>query len=340
MLKAEANTFSSAIANRWGDPESALESSRLELLTSAYLAHNGEYYEPHLPFDGLARLRRINPHHSPLPEFVASQVVRYIKPHPMISRSDLKRQQIDFETTGNGFFRRITTRSGALEKLIYQPTINTRVAADVVNHGFLNPMTLQWTPFRHGEIIHHKQFETLQQIYGTPYWIGAMQSILLGEDVRIFPRLFFKNGGSTGDLIVTSGLYPNEQKGVENTVSSIKGAGRFMRLIFQFARGKIDDMIKVIPYSTGSDKIDYSKLASLSSDDVLDAWMIRGELVSMTPNTPSGSGDIEKLKRLWHEGGIIPRQQALEDLLNPHLPDDCPLEFYSYDEINKTQYSV
>lgn len=332
---AVEGAFSSMIANRWGDPESALEASRLELIHSSTLAHNGQYYEPALPFEGLARLRRINPHHSPLPEFVASWVVRYLKPHPNIKRADLKKMLIDHETMANGFLRVVRNGVGGANRLVYQPTINTRLAADAVNYGYLKPLSFEFVPFNPGEIIHHKTHDSLQQIYGTPYWIGAMQSIMLGEDVRVFPRLFFKNGGSTGDMVITSGLFASEQKGVDNILGGIKGAGRFLRLVLQFSRGKIDEMIKVIPYSTGSDKIDFSKLANLSSDDVLDAWGIRAELVGMTPDTPGGSGDMDKIKRLFHEGGIIPRQQALQDLLNDILP--TPLEFYTYDDLNETQ---
>lgn len=322
--------FSASVVNKWGDPESALEANRMELIYGSQLAHNGQYYEPSLPFEGLARLRRINPHHSPLPEFVASWVVRYLKPNDLISRADLKRMLIDYETMANGFLRVINDGNGQPKRLVYQPAINTRRAADQISYGYIHPETQQWVPFAPKEIIHHRQHDSLQQIYGVPYWIGAMQSIMLGEDVRIFPRLFFNNGGSTGDLVITSGLFSGEQKGVEDTLEKTKGSGRFKRMLFQFARGKIDEMIKVIPYSTGSDKIDFTKLANLSSDDVLDAWGIRAELVGMTPDTPGGSGDLDKLKQMWHEGGIIPRQQALQDLFNEHLSDMPPLSFYDF----------
>lgn len=324
--------FSASVVNKWGDPESALEANRMELTERSQLAHNGEYYEPSLPFDGLARLRRINPHHAPLPEFVASWVVRYLKPHPMITRSTLKKMLIDYETTANGFLKVVCDGWKKPHHLEYQPTIITRKAADAVTFGYLKPESREFIKYKQGEIIHHAQHETIQQIYGVPYWIGAMQSIMLGEDVRIFPRLFFNNGGSTGDLVITSGLFSGEQKGVEDTLEKTKGSGRFKRMLFQFARGKIDEMIKVIPYSTGSDKIDFSKLANLSSDDVLDAWGIRAELVGMTPDTPGGSGDLDKLKQMWHEGGIIPRQQALQDLFEEYLPSLPRLEFYSFDE--------
>ena len=328
------STFRAFVANKWGDPESAIEASRLELFTGSTLTHNGQYYEPPIPFEFLARLRRVNPHHSPLPEWVAGQVVRYLKPHPMIKRAELRRMLIDFETTGNGFLKRFTDNAGRTTRLMYQPTINTRRAADPMRYGFITPNSREYVLFQFIDIVHFMQHDTVQQIYGMPYWLGAMQSILLGEDTRLFPRLFFKNGGSTGDMIVTSGLAPKEQEGFEDTVSKVKRSGRFLRMVFQFARGKIDDIIKVIPYSTGSDKIDFSKLANLSSDDILDAWGIRKELVGMTPDTPGGSGDLDKLNRAWYESGIIPRQQALQDLLEEFLPTGKNIEFYNYDDVN------
>lgn len=329
--------FSATVSNRWGDPETALDASRMELLYGATLVNNGQYYEPSLPFEGLARLRRVNPHHSPLPEFVASWVVRYLKPHPLIKRAELKKMLIDLETMANGFLLRLTNAAGKTTELLYQPTINTRRAADPTRYGFLTPNSREFVLFYGLDVVHVMQHDSLQQVYGVPYWIGAMQSVLLGEDVRVFPRLFFKNGGSTGDMIVTSGLFPTEQEGVSKVVGNIKGAGRFLRMLFQFSRGKIDEMIKVIPYSTGAEKIDYSKLATLSSDDVLDAWGIRAELVGMTPDTPGGSGDMDKLKQMFHESAIIPRQQALQDALAPYLPDSQPLVFYTFEEMQVAQ---
>ncbi len=334
------STFSAFIANRWGDPESALEASRLELMMGSTLTHNGQYYDPPIPFELLARLRRVNPHHSPLPEWVAGQVVRYMKPHPMIKRADLRRMLIDYETTGNGFLKRITDGAGRTLRLTYQPSINTRRAADPTRYGFITPNSREYKLFVAVEIIHHMQHDSVQQIYGIPAWLGALQSILLGEDTRIFPRLFFKNGGSTGDMVLTSGLTPKEQEVFESTVEAVKGAGRFLRMVFQFARGKIDEMVKVIPYSTGSDKIDFSKLANLSSDDILDAWGIRKELVGMTPDTPGGSGDLDKIKAAWYESGIVPRQQALQDLLEPYLPQGQNIDFYTFAEINNGDKSV
>lgn len=330
-------SFSATVANRWGDPESALEQSRYELLTGSTLAHNGQYYEPIIPFEYLSRLRRINPHHSPLPAWVAGQVLQYIKPHPLIKRAELRKMWIDLETTANGFLKVIREPNHrTIIRIDYQPTINTRRAADPSRYGFITPNSREFVLIDWVDILHLMQHDTAQQVYGVPYWIGAMQSILMGEDVRVFPRLFFKNGGSTGDIIATTGLTEKEQKLVEDVTGGVNGLKRFKRIILQFAKGKIDDVLKIIPYSTGSEKIDFSKLANLSSDDVLDSWGIRSELVGMTPDTPGGSGDLSKLDFAWYKSGILPRLQALEDLLMDVLPPDKPLEFYTYAELNPT----
>ena len=327
--------FKASIVNQWGDPESALESSRRELFFNASLAHNGEYYEPSIPFKFLAQLRRINPHHSPLPEWVAGQVVRYYKPSNILTRTDLKRTLVDLETTANGFLRKIYNKAGQVSRLVYQPTINTRLAADGNHYGYIDSTNHTFKKFNEGEVIHLQQHDSLQQIYGVPYWIGALQSILLGENVRIFPRLFFENGGSTGDIVATSGLNTIEQEALEKTLKGIKGNGRFKRVTLQFKSGKISEILNVIPYSTGSDKIDFSKLANLSSDDILDAWGIRKELLGMTPDAYGGSGDLEKIERAWHKSGIIQRQQAIEDAINPALSSSTPVQFYTFKELNE-----
>lgn len=320
------------VLNQFGDPETALNKERHELLHTIKQGDNGDYYIPAIPMSGYAKLLRVNPHHGSLPSYKARLMAKYLVPNDIISRKTLIQCVTDGESSGNGYFIKRKIRAGQIHRLDYLPMINTRRMIESDRYcTLLNTQhDREFIPFEKGEVIHIMQHDPYQQIYGTPYWFGAFQSILLGEDVRIFPRLFFKNGGSTGDILATAGLSTKEQDIVDEIIGRVKGGGRFNRVLLQFPRGEIDKIIKTIPYSTGSDKIDFSKLAGLSKTDVLEAWRMPPELAGMMPEGPGASRDLEKIREMYHEDEIVPLQQQYADAINEHLPRKKWIKFEPY----------
>lgn len=322
-------SVSISVTNQFGDPESALAKERYEFGFTAGLLDNGDYYQPPIPFSGLVKLLRVNPHHGGLPSFRARQAVKYMIDNPLISRQTLTRAIMDDQCSGNGFFQIVRNQAKQVSRIEYVPMVRTRRAKEPNRYGYLTAER-EFKLYKPGEILHVMQHDPAQQIYGMPHWIGAMQSILLGEDVRVFPRLFFKNGGSTGDVLATSGLGSKDQQAVESKFDAVKGSGRWKRIVLQFARGKIDDMIKTIPYSTGGDKIDYSKLAAMTATDIMEAWQIDPSLAGMRAETPGGNGDLDKIKLTDHENQTLPLQQRFADALNEVLPAAHKLQFRDY----------
>ena len=321
----------------FGKPDSALAPNPARELVSIGL-YGDEYYRPTIPFESLAMLGRTHPQHSPLPKFTAEWVVKYLKPHPLVKREVLKRGVQEDAAMGNAFFRLERNRTNGVVGVGHSPTLNTRRMIEPDRYGWLYRLTGEFEPYQTGEIVHVMQYEPMQSIYGVPYWIGALQSILLGEDVRLFPRRFFANGAHTGKGIFTAGLNKDDRKLVNEQLGKTKGSGNFRSVVLHLPKissgGKVEDIIKVVSFDADqAAKIDYTKLADLSSDDVLEAWGYRPEVVGQTPNAVGGTGDLDKLVRMTHESIIVPIQQRFADALNEHLPVRYPLEFFSFDEL-------
>lgn len=322
----------------FGKPESALAPNPARDLVSI-LSYNGEgYYRPSIPFEMLAMLGRTHPQHSPLPKFTAEWVVKYLKPNPIVRREILKRAVQEDAAMGNAFFRMERNRENAVIGVGHSPTINTRRMKEYDRYGWLDRLTGQFEPYKTGEIVHVMQYEPIQNIYGVPYWIGALQSIFLGEDVRLFPRRFFGNGAHTGKGIFTTGLGKADRKLINDQLAKTKGSGNFRSVVIHLPKvhnGNVDDIIKVVSFDADqAAKIDYTKLADLSSDDVLEAWGYRPEVVGQTPAAVGGTGDLDKLVRMTHQSIIVPIQQRFAEALNEHLPSRYPLDFYSFDELS------
>lgn len=323
----------------FGKPDSALAPNPARELVSILSYDGDEYYRPSIPFELLAMLGRTHPQHSPLPKFTAEWVVKYMKPHPLLRREILKRAVQEDASMGNAFFRIERNSNNGVVGVGHSPTINTRRMKEDDRYGWLDRKSGKFEPYKKGEIVHVMQYEPIQNIYGMPYWIGAVQSILLGEDVRLFPRRFFGNGAHTGKGVFTTGLGKADRQLVNEQLAKTKGSGNFSSVVLHLPRvsnGKVDDLIKVVSFDADqAAKIDYGKLADLSSDDVLEAWGYRPEVVGQTPNALGGSGDLDKLVRMTHGSIIEPIQQRFADALNDHLPDRHPLEFFTFDEYQK-----
>lgn len=325
----------------FGKPDSALAPNPARELTSILAMDAEEYYRPSIPFEMLALLGRTHPQHSPLPIKTAEWVVKYMKPNPLVSREILKRAVMEDASMGNAFFQLERNRVKGVLGVGHSPTINTRRMKKEYRYGWIDRATGKFEPYQPGEVVHVMQYESIQNIYGVPYWIGALQSILLGEDVRLFPRRFFGNGAHTGKGIFTVGLNKDDRKLVNEQLAKTKGSGNFRSVVLHLPKvnsGKVDDIIKVMSFDADqAAKIDYTKLADMSSDDVLEAWGYRPEVFGQTPNAIGGTGDLDKLVRLTHEHFMVPIQQRFADALNEHLPSHAKLAFYGFDEYQKEQ---
>jgi PBSX family phage portal protein len=300
-----------------------------DVLGNYYLSNvlSGEgYYRPPISLVGLCKLQHANPHHGRMGDWKAKMLTQFLTPNDYVSRETVKRIALDYNWMGNAAGRRLLNSTGAVLGLTHAPFVRVRRKPGS-EYCYLNP-DLTVTPFAKGEIIHLVDYDPQQQIYGIPYWFGAFQSILLGEDSRLFPRKFFREGTIMSNVFVSVGLDPDTENKLEEKVKASKGAGNWksMLLGFKSGIGKLDDIFKIIPMQNESAKIDMSKLAKLSRDDICAAWGIRPELAGIMPETTGGTGDLSKIMELFYEFELPAYRQEF-DLINEFLPKKMWISF-------------
>ena len=61
---------------------------------------------------------------------------------------------------------------------------------DPERYGLLLPNG-QFHEFGAGEVLHLKNYDVCQTIYGLPGYLGAIQSMLLNEDATLFRRRYY-----------------------------------------------------------------------------------------------------------------------------------------------------
>jgi len=315
-----------SIISKFGDALSAIDITSIADWFGVTLVDNtiNGYYTPPISPIGLARLVKSNPHHGTLPSFKANLLVKDLKPNALVSKKTLRKAAIDFNVFGNCYFKLIRNNAGQVINVANLPAINMRRKKNGV-YCYLNKDSTQ-TDFALGEVVHIFEYDAEQQIYGVPYWFGALQSILLSEDTRLFYRRFFKNGAQTGFMIATSGLQDHEKTAMDKAIGAIKGVGKWLSMHVALPSGKIDEIIKIMPVANDGAKIDYAKLMGVSTDEVMEAWRIPPQLAGMLPDINGNTGDLDKVVKMYHDYEIVPFQDIMSEL-NDYLPYSAFLQF-------------
>lgn len=311
------NMTETAVSMAFGDTESAIDATQITDYTGVFVDQWQDFYTPPISLLGLTQLLRANPVHGTLPFAIANQLTRDYEPNALLPLTELRKLVIDYRTMGNCYLQLRRNVFGEVVGLQHLPAINMRRMPDG-RYCLLLP-NVEKLVFELGQVWHLADYDPQQQIYGVPYWIGAMTSIMLGEQTDLFPLKFFRNGAHAGNLFVTSGLLGKEVEALMGVLLGTKGAGNFRSGYVNLPNGEVDKVLKVIPIGEVASKVEFSRLASASDKRILSAWQIRPELVGMMPETNGGSGDLEKILGMHFDHNIIPLQQEFQTL-NALLP--------------------
>lgn len=308
----------------FGDTKSAIDTSSIADYLGVFLSSHQEYYIPPVSLKGLGQLLKANSVHGTLPFATANWVAKYYQPNKLLSLAHLKAFVIDYRTMGNAYLQLIRNSDGVVIGLKHLAAINMRRKPDDV-YCWLRPDGSQ-KDFKPEEIWHLADYDPLQQIYGLPYWFGALNSILLGEETDLFQLKFFRNGAHAGNLFATSDMLPSEETEFKALLTGTKGPGNFRSIHVGGMKGDVDKKIRVIPIGEIGQKMEFTRLAESSDKRILSAWRFRPELAGMMPGREQGSGDLDKIKALHYEYEIMPLQQEIMQI-NEHLPKQRLIRF-------------
>ncbi len=129
--KAAQSTFTAttqqnggAEAFSFGDPTPVLD--RREILDYIECTGNGQWYEPPVSFDGLARTLRAAVHHSSSLYVKRNILASTFIPHPLLSQQEFSRFALDYIIFGNAFLEQIPNQLGEPVRLARSPAKYTR----------------------------------------------------------------------------------------------------------------------------------------------------------------------------------------------------------------------
>ncbi|WP_296059573.1 phage portal protein [uncultured Amphritea sp.] len=317
------------MAFTFGDPESVLDNSLTDYL-GTFLDDIQDFYVPPVSQRGLIQTMSANAHHGSCIYFKRNLLVQRYIPSPLLSLMDLYKAALDFEATGNAYLQIFTNAFGQQLRLGHLPGVNMRYG----NHPYggkaycmlkRNGDKIWFDP---GEVIHIKEYDPLQTIYGLPQFMGGLQAALLGEDATLFRRRYFKNGSHMGYIFYTND--PNMPEEVEskiiNDIRAGKGVGNFKSMFINIPNGG-EKAVQIIPIGDISQKDEFERIKRISADEVLVAHRMQPSLAGVKPENTAGFGDIQKISDVYIRNEIGPKAMVFMHSVNEHLKNGKKINF-------------
>jgi len=241
-----------------------------------------------------------------LREFIASQGC---------SAQTMAKAALDYMVFGEAYFYRIPNAFGQTVELDHLMAINMRVK---VKGGYrmLLPDN-KFEDFDQDEIVHIKDYDVEQNIYGIPDYLGGLQALLLNEAATLFRRRYYSNGAHAGYIFYTNDpdLTEEDENELRAQISASKGVGNF-RSMFVNIPGGAENAIKIIPVGDFQAKDELEKVKNITRNDIIAAWRMNPALAGIIPETTGGFGDIEKIDRVYTSNEIRPICQLFNQVNN------------------------
>jgi len=313
------------LAFSFGDPEPALSGNIADYL-GLFINPNGDYYTPPVSLGGLAKILRANAHHNTIPFFKRNMLRKWYVENPVLSATDLENAGFDYLVFGNCYLQAIFNRFGQILRYKHIPALNMRRMKELDRYCQLRN-SKEPLVFQPGEIVHLKEYDVNQQIYGMPQYLGGVQSVLLNEAATLFRRRYYNNGAHMGFVFYTADakLDDADEQALKEQIANSKGVGNFRSLFLNIPGGR-PDSVKIIPVGDIATKDEFERVKNLSRNDVLSMWRIQPALAGIMPENTGGFGDIEKISRVYYENEVEPMQHVFLKL-NEQLPKAKRIKF-------------
>lgn len=300
----ETNNFS------LGDAESVMVNRNI---LGGFVWSNDKYYvPPHNP-KILASLKHASPHHESALNFVIAQVIKDFIPNDILSRVEFRKFISDFRVLGNGYFEGLYSRTGKLLKLRASPAVYTRVGKNDGEFWFVDDKFNE-TKFQN-PICHLKEHDLLQEVYGVPIYMAALQSILLNESATIFRRRYYINGAHAGFIFYLNDatMTNADAEAIKAKIQGSKGVGNFKNLFLHIPGGK-PESIKIIPIAEATAKDIFAEIKNVSAKDIMTSHRTPPQLLGQVPETSGGFGDFIRATDGHYANEIEPIQITLSEV--------------------------
>jgi len=304
----------------FGDPEAVLD--RREILDYVECWVNGEWYDPPVSFDGLARSFRAATHHESAIHFKAQVLASTFTPHKLLSRATMRQLATDYLVFGNAYLERPRNMLGDGMQLKHALAKYVRRHQDLQRFGFVRTWQ-QAHYFAKGSICHVLEPDVHQEVYGLPQYLSALQAALLNESATLFRRRYYTNGSHAGYILYLTDPETNQGDvdALRQALKSSKGLGNFRNLFFHSPNGK-EKGIQLIPIGEAAAKDEFFNIKNVSRDDQLAAHRVPPQLMGVVPANAGGFGNVVDAARVFARNEVYPLQAHIGSAINDYMGEE------------------
>jgi len=294
----------------FGDPEPV---ARIQLVDYVESMFNGRWYEPPLPWEGLASAFRASPHHGSAIFLKRNLLKAMFVPHPRLSSATFGAMALDFLVFGNAYVEQPRAYTGRALQLRHALAKFTRRGQEPGTYFFVRGW-LQEHEFEPGSLFHLREDDVNQEIYGLPEYISALQSAWLNK-AAMFRRKYYANGSHAGFFLYLSDAQVStaDADALREALKGAKGPGNFRNLFLHAPGGKADGL-KLIPVSEVAAKDDFAAIKNVSKDDALAAHRVPPGLLGIVHTNAGGFGNAPDALAVFVENEILPLMQRFREL--------------------------
>lgn len=299
---------------------------------------NGLYWEPRFDLRTLGNLLHKTPYHESAIDAKTNILLTTIKlpKKSKIRPEALKRLMKDYQVFGHCYplFKR--NRWGELLAVEHLPALAMRRggAPDqflcLHNEQSLYSIenTLDYTRYE-GNVLHLKNYDLRQEIYGVPSYLGALDAAWLNREATLLRRRFYNNGAHLGGVFILTAadIADDDVDDLEEQILAAKGVGNFKNL-FMHLPGEEKEAFRFVPVGDIAAKDDFWNIKVASRNDVLAQHRVPLVLMSIMPETTSGLGKPQDAAVVFAKNEVEPLHLLFEEI--NRFAGETVMEFVDY----------
>lgn len=317
----------SPIVFSFGETESVLNDGNALDGFGSYEDTSQGFWEPPMEKDGLARLIRANATHGSMAQLKTNLMAKYFDDsNNLVTYLEMFKMIMDWNVFGEFYFQIINNAFGQVIAIKHLPAVSMRVSTTKGKFVKLKSDG-NLIKFKKGEVVQIKRYHLENEKYGCPEYLGAFQSILLGEESLLFKRRYYKNGAHMGFILFSQDpdMDIEVEEKLQQSLKDSKGVGNFKSMFVNVPNSTAKEPLKLIPIGEVKSSDDLSEVQKVTKENVVDAWRIPRAL-SNAQTENGNNGDIINATRAYTELEIIPTFPHIK-MMNAFLPANAHVKF-------------
>lgn len=319
------NRSSQFEAIHWDAAEPISQKLAYESIIGVNVFDSRDFYDLPISQKTLYSVLTSSTSHQSAINFKINQLAKDYIPNTILKRSDFMKFAKDFLIFGNAYLEKTYSITGKLLKLT--PLLSMHMRRAKKGHYYLLTKDGK-EKIAANRIIHILDPDPMQEIYGIPQYLSALNAIWLNEAATLFRRRYYINGAHAGYIFYFSdeNLEDDDYEAFKAELKKTGGANQFKNLLLRAPGGKKDGL-QLIPISEVMAKDEFVNIKKTTNDDIMIVHQVPPQAIAAIPSNTSGFGDADKAIRNYYETVQLPLQSMFDE-----VNEQCGQEIIKFGE--------